>query len=216
VYKKSGTNLINLLDPTENFYPVCGGYDEMTAWKWGGTGFANSYEAKVDGKSLTLIQKKPEAFVSNYNTGLRFVRKITLPESGARVHFSSSIINENKIAKTYKLVCRMFLNADPEKAELKARANDGSFITPVSSDPEKAGRYYGANKPVGVWRLEHILDNLTVEHHFDKNQVVSCLYSDSEKLNMASMEIHTEEQEVPPGGKISMEHEWRIDPESLD
>ncbi len=216
VYKKSGTNLINLLDPTENFYPVCGGYDEMTAWKWGGTGFANSYEAKVEGKSLILIQKKPEAFISNYNTGLRFIRKITLPESGARVHFSSSIINENKIAKTYKLVCRMFINADPEKAELKARANDGSFITPVSSDPEKAGKYYGANKPVGVWRLEHILDNLTVEHHFDKNQVVSCLYSDSEKLNMASMEIHTEEQEVPPGGKISMEHEWLINPESLD
>ncbi len=216
VYKKSGTNLINLLDPTENFYPVCGGYDEMTAWKWGGTGFANSYEAKVDGKSLTLIQKKPESFVSHYNTGLRFIRKITLPESGARVHFSSSIINENKVAKTYKLVCRMFINTDPEKAVLKARANDGSFITPVSSDPEKTGRYYGANKPVGIWRLEHILDDLTIEHHFDKNQVVSCRYSDSEKLKMASMEIHTEEQEVPPGSKISMEHEWIINLDSLD
>ena len=46
LHKESGTNIINLLDPTENFYPVCGGYDEMTAWKWGGTGFANSYEAK--------------------------------------------------------------------------------------------------------------------------------------------------------------------------
>jgi len=26
------------------------------------------------------------------------------------------------------------------------------------------------------------------------------------------MEIHTQEQEVPPGGKISMEHEWLIEP----
>ncbi len=208
VYKKSRTNLVNLLDPTENFYPVCGGYEEMTAWKWGGTGFANSYEAKVVGNSLTLIQKKPEAYVSHYNTGLRFIRKITLPKSGARVHFSSSIINENKVAKTFKLVCRMFVNADPEKAVLKTRVNDGSFITPVSSDPEKAGRYFGANKPSGVWRIEHIVDDLTIEHQLDNSQVESCRYSDSKKLNMVSMEIHTEEQEVAPGGKISMEHEW--------
>jgi len=210
VYKKSGTNIINLLDPTENFYPVCGGYDEMTAWKWRGTGFANSYEAKMHGNSLTLMQKKPEAFISHYDTGLRFIRKITLPESGARVHFSSSIINENKSAKTFKLVCRMVVNADHDKAVLKARTNDGSFITPLSSDPEKPGRFYGENKPSGVWRLEHILDDLTIEHHFDSNQVVACHFSDEENNNMAKMEIHTEEQEVAPGGKISMEHEWII------
>ena len=212
LHKESGTNIINLLDPTENFYPVCGGYDEMTAWKWGGTGFANSYEAKVDGKSLTLIQKKPDAFVSHYDTGLRFVRKITLPENGARIHFSSTIINENKVPKTFKLVCRMFLNADPEKAVIKARVNDGSFITPVSSDPEKTGRYLGDNKPAGVWRLEHAINDLTIEHRFDKDQVVACYYSDSEKINMACMEIHTEEKEIASAGKISMEHEWIINP----
>jgi len=212
IYKKSGTDLINLLDPTENFYPVCGGYDEVTAWKWGGTGFANSYTAKKDGKTLTLTQKKPEAFVSHYDTGLRFIRKITLPEIGTRFHILSSVINENKIAKTYKLVSRMVLNADPEKAVIKARVNDGSFITPVSSDPERSGRFYGANKPAGAWRLEGMVDDLTLEHRFDKDQVVSCRYSASEKLNMARMEIHTQEQEVPPGGKISMEHEWLIEP----
>lgn len=181
-----------------------------------GTGFANSYEAKIDGKTLTLIQKKPEAFVSHYDTGLRFIRKITVPEVGSRIHISSSILNENKVAKTYKLVCRMIVNADPYKTVLKARAKDGSFKIPVSSDPEKAGRYYGSNKPAGVWRLEYIVDDLTLEHRFDRNQVVSCQYSDSEKLNMAKMEVHTQEQEVPPGGKISMEHEWLIDQESLD
>jgi len=102
----------------------------------------------------------------------------------------------------------MFINADPEKAVLKSRINDGSFITPVSSNPEKAGRYFGANKPAGVWRIEHIVDDLTIEHQLDNSQVESCRYSDSKKLNMVSMEIHTEEQEVAPGGKISMEHEW--------
>jgi hypothetical protein len=215
IYKKSSTNIINLLEPTENFYPVCGGYDEVTAWKWGGTGFANSYEAKVEGRSLILKQKKPEAFISHYKTGLRFIRKITLPEVGARIHISSSIINENKVAKTYKLVCRMNLNADPKKALIMARLNDGSFVAPVSSDPERSGRFYGANKPAGVWRLEHIVDNLTLEHHFDRDQVVSCRYSDSEKSKWAKMEIHTQEQEVPPGGKISMEHEWIIKQGSL-
>ena len=210
VYKKTGTNLMNMLDPTDNFYPVCGGYDEITAWKWEGTGFANSYEAKVDGNSLTLTQKKPDSFTSHYNTGLRFVRKITLPKNGARVHFSSGIINENKIPKTYKHVCRMYFNADPKKAVLKALTNDGSFNIPHSSDPENEGRYYGVDKPAGVWRLENVLDGLTIEHHFDKNKVVSCRYLDSEELNMAGMEIHSAEQEVPPGGKINMEHEWVI------
>ncbi len=217
VYKKSGTNIINLLDPTENFYPVIGGYDEMTAWKWGGTGFANSYEAKVEGSSIILMQNIPEVFDSHYsNNGLRFVRKISLPKNGARIRFSSSIINKNKVAKTFKLVCRMFLNANPQKIVLKTRTDDGSFIIPESSDHEKVRQYYGTNKPYGAWRIDHIIDNLSLEHHFDKNQVASCRYSDSEKMEMVSMEIHTDEREVAAGGKISIEHEWIIDSTSND
>ena len=104
----------------------------------------------------------------------------------------------------------MVVNADSEKAVLKARTDDGSFIAPKSSNPEKPGRFYGANKPAGVWRLENTLDDLTLEHHFDKNQVVACHFSDDKNTNMAKMEIHTEEQEVAPGGKISIEHEWII------
>ncbi len=104
----------------------------------------------------------------------------------------------------------MIVNAHPEIAVLTARTNEGTFITPQSSDPNKPGIYYGANRPADVWRLEQNLDVLTIEHHFDSNQVVVCHFSDDQDYSAAKMEIHTEEQEVAPAGRISMEHEWII------
>lgn len=207
IHKKSGTNLINMLDPTENFYPVTGGYEEMTTRTWGCTGFANAYKAEVKGRELKLTVKT--------QNGLLFSRTISLPESGAKINFSSSISNDSKKPSTYQLVCRMHLTADPAQAALKARKQDGSFIVPIATEeqgtfPDKNYRYDGPNKPAGAWRLENIAPNFSIENQFDDKEVETCIFETNSRNKMGLMEIRSAVREVPAGGKITINHSWEI------
>jgi len=86
IYKKTGENLLLEPVPIHSYYPVCCGYEEMTARTWGCTGFSNSYETEVKGNSITLTVLATK--------GLRFKRTITLPSKGSMITFSSSIIND--------------------------------------------------------------------------------------------------------------------------
>jgi len=203
IHKRTGENLLHLLDPTDNFYPVSGGYEEMTAHTWGCTGFANSYEAELKGRKLTLTAKTPG--------GLRFTRTVSLPKKGSRIEFNSSIINETDSKRTYRLICRMHFKADPTKITLKALNKDGSFIEPVASEEKtESSRYDGPNKPAGAWRLENVINGYTIENRFRDNEVASCILATSEKDNMVRMEIQSSEYEVKPGDRITINHTLEI------
>ena len=207
IHKMTGENLLHPLDPTDNFYPVSGGYEEMTAHTWGCTGFSNSYESELKGRKLILTGKT--------NKGLLFTRTISLPEHGARINFSSSIINKNEKPTIYRLVCRMHLNCDPDRMTLKARTKDGIFIKPVASeDRTRWGittvKYDGPNKPAGAWRLENVINGHTIENRFRDNEVASCILAIPEEDNMVRMEIQSPEREVEAGGRITINHIWEI------
>jgi hypothetical protein len=209
IHKDTGINLLHGLGPEDNFYPVWGGYGESTTWTWGGTGFANAYAAEVDGRKVKLA--------ATARNGLRFERTIALPEQGAKVHFSSSITNVGNDTTTYRLVCRMNLKADLEQVALKARSADGTFAQPLASEekkhtyrPVQTSRYDGPNKPSGAWRLENVAAGFTVENTFDEEQVEACWLVASKKAGWARMEVQSAEREVPPGGKIAIDHSWEI------
>jgi len=210
IHKKTGTELLKRMGPENNFYPVIGGYEEITALTWGCTGFSNSYEAEVKGNSITLTVLTPK--------GLRFKRTITLPSKGSMITFSSSIINESASSQTYKLVCRMHLKADPDMTELSARSTNGSFIKPTPTEEKTttwpflsiSRRFDGVNKPSGTWRLKNTQNGLTIENRFENSQVEGCHLITKKEMNLALMEIHSAEHEVKPGGKITLEHIWEI------
>ena len=210
IHKKTGTELLNRMSPEDNFYPVIGGYEEITALTWGCTGFTNSYEAEVKGNSITLTVLTPN--------GLRFKRTITLPSKGSMITFSSSIINESASSQTYKLVCRMHLKADPDMTELTARSQSGSFIKPTPTEEKTTAwpflsfsrRYDGVNKPTGLWRLKNRQNGLTIENRFENSQVEGCHLITEKNMNLALMEIHTAEHEVKPGDRIILKHTWEI------
>ena len=105
----------------------------------------------------------------------------------------------------------MHINADPKRIVIKAGIKDGSLIEPVASEKrESYFRYDGPNKPAGVWRLENVIQGLTVENRFNEKEVESCCLTTDEKENMALMEIRSAEQEVPQNGEITVNHTWEI------
>ena len=206
--KKSGTNLLHLLGPEDNYYPVEGGYGESTTDTWGCTGFANPYEVQLNGKSLKL---------SSVSKGLRFERRITLSESGAKIDFSSSITNENESTTTYRLMCKMYLRADSANIALKALTPAGVFLPPKASEekrdhfkPEMSYRFDAANKPAGIWRLENLAGGFTMQNAFSSDQVEACRLITSAADDWVRMEIQTSEREVPPGGVIVLDHSWEV------
>jgi hypothetical protein len=208
IHKKTGANLLHQLGPEENYYPVEGGYAESTADTWGCTGFANPYEAQLDGRTLKL---------STVSKGLRFERTIALSAEGAKIDFFSSITNQNEEKTTYRLLCKIYLRADPGQIVLAARAADGSFVRPTASEEKKEAfrsemtyRYDGDNKPAGAWRLERIAGGFTVENTFSAEQVEACNLSTSTEEGWARMEIQTAEREVPPGATIALDHTWEV------
>jgi len=209
IYKKTGTDVINQLNRRDNYYPIAGGYEEMTTRTWGCTGFSNNYEAEVKGRTMTLTAKTPK--------GLLFKRTLSLPARGAKINFTSNIINENNNPTIYRLVCRMTLNGDYDNIKVKARNKSGSFVEPTASEESvdivnKTGskRYDGPNKPEGVWRVENLINGLTVENTFPARYVEKCQLNMSGKTNMVRMEISSPEHEIPPGGRITINHLWEI------
>jgi len=67
-------------------------------------------------------------------------------------------------------------------------------------------RYDGPNKPAGTWRLENVLKGLTIENRFREEQVKTCFMLTREKDNLVRMEIHSDEHEVKPGDRITINH----------
>ena len=207
-HKGRGVDILHRLDIEDNFYPVQGGYGESTTWTWGGTGFGLSYTADLEGRTLRLAAKA--------RNGLLFEREISLPEQGAKVHFLSSITNAKDDTATYRLVCRMNLRAD-ESLACKVRTNEGDFVQPTASEekshkyrPVVEFRYDGPNKPAGAWRLENIAAGFTIENTFSAAQVEACKLKVVPGAELARMEIQSSEREVPPGGKIAIEHTWEL------
>ena len=201
IHKNTGVNIVNTLDSTENFYPIRGGYGESTAWTWGCTGFANPYDAKVKGRTMTLTAKTSRGFL--------FKRTLSLPARGAKINFTSSIINENNNPTIYKLVCRIFLKASPKNLTLEIRKKNGQYVT-ADNNLLEIRRLDSDNKPQGVWRFVNIEGGLTVENRFKNNQVYYVQHSYSDEDKFALVELHSEEREVRPNGKIVIEHQWEI------
>ncbi|MFC1508981.1 DUF4838 domain-containing protein [Candidatus Omnitrophota bacterium] len=209
IHKKTGTDVINQLDRRDNFYPIAGGYEEMTTRTWGCTGFSNNYEVEVKGRTMQLTAKTPK--------GLLFKRTLSLPARGAKINFTSNIINENNTPTTYRLVCRMALNGEYNSIKVKARNKVGSFVEPSASEESEdfvdktvRKRYSGPNKPAGAWRMESLINGLTVVNTFPAGRIENCQLNISEKTQMVRMEIQTPEREVKPGDKITVKHSWEI------
>ena len=72
--KATGKNIVHTGDSYYNYYPVYGGYDEITAWGWNCSGYSNVYDASVEDRTMTLTARNPN--------GLVFSRTVTLPEVG--------------------------------------------------------------------------------------------------------------------------------------
>jgi len=207
--RETGVDLLHDSGPEAIYYPVSGGYSESTAWTWGATGFANVYAAELQGRKLHLT--------ADASGGLRFERTIALPKTGSRIDISSAIINTGNEPRTYKLVCRMYLKADAKRVTVEARRSDGGFAIPTASEakmhqffPLMTYRYDGVNKPSGGWRLTHLEQGYVVESSFDVDQVASCHLITSQRGGWALMEIQSAEREVPPGGRIQIDHTWTV------
>jgi len=208
--KTTGKNIIHTGDTYYNYYPVYGGYDEITAWGWNSSGFSNEYKAELKGRTLTLTARNPK--------GLVFSRTISLPERGKLINFSSSIKNDSDTPRTYRLVCRMPLETVPGKTRLTARTRDGRFVEPTPTEALdffwpyhlEEFRYDGENKPAGVWRLESLSEGWTIENRFDENVVESCIRHHCKGKNVVRLDLHTADREVPPGERIHLAHSWEI------
>lgn len=207
--KATGVDLLHDSGPQAIYYPVWGGYNESTAWTWGGTGFANPYAAELQGRQLRLTAAA--------SGGLRFERTISLPERGARVELSSAIVNTGEEARTYKLICRVHLKGDPEQIRIEARGADGGFARPTPTEakqhqffPVMTYRYDGVNKPAGAWRLVHLEGGHTLEASFDVDQVAACHLITSESSGSARLQIESAEREVAPGDRIRIDHTWTV------
>jgi hypothetical protein len=207
IHKKSGINLIHNLDATDNFYPVSGGYDESTAQKWAGTGFTNAYSAQVNDRTVILTQKKPSTFSSHYAPNLLFQRIISIPEKGMTVSFHSTIMNENDMPKTFKLVCRLNFKMDPDKITVNLSESEGSLADEAALATKVLA---GAAKPRGVVRLAGLAGGLAVQWRFNSDQVFSCEQNYAKERKLAHFELHSEEREVLPGNKIVIEHMLEI------
>ncbi len=207
IHKQSGINLLHLLDATDNFYPVAGGYDESTAQKWAGTGFANAYDAQVNGRTVVLTQRKPATYTSHYAPHLLFRREISLADRGTAVTFHSTITNENETPKTFKLLCRLNLRTDPHRIRINLAENGGSLADESAMAMKVLA---GAAKPNGVVGLTGLEGGLAIQWRFNPQQVQSCEQSYSAERRLAHFELHSEEREVAPGGQIVIDHTLEI------
>ena len=219
LHKESGTDIINNLSPMmDSRYPADGGYDESTTRTWGCAGFANSYKAAVNGRTITLTSQDVGKYTGRTPAGLVFERKISLPAQGSKIMISSSISNTGEKTSAYQLVCRMHLNTDHNKTSTLARDNTGGFKTPTPTEVKTSDfhgeyehyRYDGDNLPAGAWKLENITDGMSVINSFNTEQVSTCQVTINEDMQVARMEIHTPVTEVPPGGMIVIDHQWEI------
>jgi hypothetical protein len=218
--RRTGKNILHESDNSYHAYPATGGYEEMTALGWGCSGFANSYDAELKGREITLTARNAteELAQASVVRDLIFKRKISLPEKGRKINFSSSIINDSREAKTYRLICRMELETDPEKTTVLTQSADGTFITAESSaDDTVLGpynyhemRYDGDKKPAGTWRMKSDSERWTIENHFDDDIVETCKWVNMLGRNMVRLEIHSGEKIVQPGKRIHMNHSWEI------
>jgi len=189
---------------------VYGGYDEITAWGWNCSGYSNVYEATTGTGTLKLTARNPK--------GLVFSRTITLPQSGRKIEFSSSITNDSDTSQTYRLVCRMPLTTPVEGTKLEVMNRSGAFVDAVPTEDydffwpyhlhEK--RFDGDNKPAGAWRLTSEPEGWTVVNRFDPKAVESCIWHRCDAKDMIRLDLHTADREVQPGQSISMKHSWEI------
>jgi len=208
--KSTGNNIVSTGDAYYNYYPVYGGYDEITAWGWDCSGYSNGYEAAVKGRELTLTARNPE--------GLVFTKVITVAPAGRKFTIRSSIANDSGEPKTYRLVCRMELATRADATHLTARMEDGSFAEPVPTETidffwpyhlvEK--RFDGPNKPAGAWRMSSDTEGWTVENTFDPSVVETCIWHTCKAKDMVRLDLHTADREVKPGGRIAFTHTWEI------
>jgi len=208
IYKKTGENLLSLFDPTYNYYPACGGYEDLTD---GPKSNPAKHDAVVKGRTLTLTGMR--------NDNLLFTRTITLPEKGAKIDFVSTIINKNKAPSTFRLVCRANYIADPNASQFTVRKKDGSLVKAVPSFSEELAfrsfrparhRYDGEYRPCGALRLDKLVSGLNVEQTFEDSNLESVLITAYWPQKVTRIDLFTPEKEVAPEGKITLRHSMRF------
>lgn len=208
--KATGKNIVHTGDSYYNYYPVYGGYDEITAWGWNCSGYSNVYDADVKGRSMTLTARNPN--------GLVFSRTVTLPEKGRTISFVSSIKNSSDRPQTYRMTIRMPLETPVEGTTLEVMGRDGSFGTAVPTEEYdffwpyhlREMRFDGERKPSGVWKLTSVPEGWTVVSRFDPNTVESCVWHHCKAKDMIRLDLHTVDREVSPGEAVTVRHSWEI------
>ncbi len=153
VLKQSGKEILGRTDPLNYFYPAYGGYEESTTMTWGRTGFANSYKAELNGRTLTLTGDEG---ISRRSKGLAFKRTLTLPKRGTRIDFQSSVINISDETKYARLISHMEIDADPEKSVTGVTAKNGQI-----TEEEAKNFYKNGINPYSPYNPKKCLHNMS-------------------------------------------------------
>ncbi len=208
--KKTGKNYCHTGDTFYNYYPVYGGYDEITAWGWDCSGYANENTAKLEDRKLTLTATNP--------LGLQFTKVISLPAKGRKINFTSSIKNTADETQTYRLVTRMPFEVAAKDTKLETRMKNGKFAETAPTEEIDffwpydliERRYDAEKKPAGAWKLNCEKDGWSVINTFDPKVVETCIWHTCKAKDMVRLDLHTADKEVKPGQKIQFKHSYEF------